>query len=370
MSRTVPAAEAEKAVEPGEERRRSPRRRGSASLQIGLGVAAVIVALAIVYLIRDVLGSFVLGATLAFLINPMVDWLQRRSVPRAAAIIIIFAGLIVGLVAVGSIFVPLLTTEISQLQIQAPTIAGQAQAQIVLLQGRPITILGYSVDLTDYAKSTNQRAAEFLLGQFGNALSIGLAAINAVLQLLLLLIVAFLVSLDAHGISAFARRLVPGDYREDFDAIWPRIKTMLRGYLRGQLLLGTIIGVGVGVAFWLEGVNFAFALGLLAGITALVPFVGPFIGAVPAVLVGLSTSPLKAILVGSTYFLVANFVLQFLYPKIMGSAVNLPALAIIIAFLTGFSLAGILGMFIAIPVAAALAILFEHIYPRIYGAGV
>ena len=144
---------------------------------------------------------------------------------------------------------------------------------------------------------------------------------------------------------------------------------MLRGYLRGQLLLGAIIGVGVGVALWLEGVNFAFALGVLAGITALVPFVGPFIGAVPAVLVGLSESPLKAVLVGTTYFLVANFVLQFLFPKIMGSAVNLPALAIIIAFLAGFSLAGILGMFVAIPVAATMAILFEHIYPKVHGTG-
>ncbi len=359
----------QRAVESGEDPGPPVRPKSSRSLQIALGIAGVLIAIAVLYLIRDVLGSFVLGALLAFLINPMVDWLQRRSVPRAAAIILIFVALIVGLVGVGSIFVPLLTTEVGQLQLQAPTILDQAQAQIVALQGRPITIFGYSVDLTGYAKSTNQRVAEFLLGQFGNALGIGLAAINAVLQLLLLLIVAFLVSLDAHGISGFARRLVPGDYREDFDEIWRRIKSMLRGYLRGQLLLGAIIGVGVGVALWLEGVNFAFALGVLAGITALVPFVGPFIGAVPAVLVGLSESPLKAVLVGTTYFLVANFVLQFLFPKIMGSAVNLPALAIIIAFLAGFSLAGILGMFVAIPVAATMAILFEHIYPKVHGTG-
>lgn len=366
MSRTVPAHTAEDAFENGGVPGHSPRRKGNRSVQIGLGIASVAIAAAVIYLIRDVLGAFVLGALLAFLINPMVDWLERRSVPRAAAIVLIFIVLVAGLVGVGAIFVPLLTTEISQLQVQAPTIAGQAQAQIVALQGRPITVFGYSVDLTGYAKSTNQRAAEFLLGQFGNALGIGLAAINAVLQLLLLLVVGFLVSFDAHGLTGFARRLVPGDYREDFDAIWPQVKSMLRGYLRGQLLIGAIIGVGVGVALWLEGVNFAFALGVLAGITALVPFVGPFIGAVPAVLVGLSASPLKAVLVGATYFLVANFVLQFLYPKIMGRAVNLPALAIIIAFLAGFSLAGILGMFVAIPVAATMAIVFQHIYPRVY----
>lgn len=337
------------------------------TFQIGLGLAAALLGVLVVYLIRDVLGSFVLGTLLAFLINPMVDRLEQWSVPRAVAIAVIFLGLIAGLVGVGSIFVPLLTTEVGQLQSQAPTIIDQAQRQLVTLQGHPISILGYRIDLTGYARSSNQRIAEFLLGQFGNALSIGIAAVNALLQLLLLLVVAFLVSLDAHRISALMRRLVPGDYREDFDVIWPRIKSMLRGYLRGQLLLGAIIGLGVGVALWVEGVNFAFALGVLAGITALVPFVGPFIGAVPAVLVGLSASPLKAVLVGATYFLVGNFVLQFLYPKIMGSAVNLPALAVIIAFLAGFSVGGILGMFIAIPVGATVAILFDHIYPRVYG---
>ena len=373
MSKTLPTTKAtasapDRSSAHDQVAERPGRHSGSRALQIGLGVASAVLAAVVVYLVRDVLGAFVLGTLLAFLINPMVDWMQLRGVPRAGAIVIIFALLIVGLAGIGSIFVPLLTTEISQLQSQAPTIIDQAQARIVTLQGRPITILGYSVDLTGYARTSNQRAAEFLLGQFGNALSIGIAAINALLQVLLLLVVAFLVSLDAHRISGFARRLVPGDYREDFDQIWPQIKSMLRGYLRGQLLLGAIIGTGVGVALWIEGVDFAFALGVLAGITALVPFVGPFIGAVPALLVGLSASPLKALLVGATYFLVANFVLQFLYPKIMGNAVNLPALAVIIAFLAGFSLAGILGMFIAIPVAAFLAILFDHVYPRVYGS--
>ena len=248
MSRTVPARKAEEIAEPGEQAPRPLAGRGSRSLQIGLAIAAVLLAMTVIYLIRDVLASFVLGTLLAFLINPMVDWLQRRAIPRAMAIAIVFVGLIVGLVGLGSIFVPLLTTEIGQLQVQAPTIVDQAQRRIVALQGHPITVLGHSLDLTIYANSSNQRAAEFLLGQFGNALSFGLAAINALLQLLLLMIVAFLVSLDAHGISGFVRGLVPADYREDFDEIWPRIKSMLRGYLRGQLLLGAIIGVGVGVA--------------------------------------------------------------------------------------------------------------------------
>jgi predicted PurR-regulated permease PerM len=334
---------------------------------VAIGIAAVIIAAGVIYLIRDTLGAFVLGALLAFLINPLVDRLSA-FLPRALAIVVIFVALLGILAGVGTVFVPLLTTEIGQLQQQSPHILAQAQQQFEFVQGQPIRILGFQVDLTRQATNLDQKAGEFLLGQFGNALTLGLVALNLLLQILLTLIVAFLVSFDAHRISNFARRLVPSDYREDFDEIWPRVKAMLYGYIRGQLTVGLIIGVGVGIALFLEGMPFPFALGVLAGISALVPFIGPWIGAIPIELVALSYGPSQAILVGVTYLIITNLVLQFLFPRIMGGAVRLPALAVIVAFIAGFSLAGILGMFIAIPVAATIAILFDHIYVRVYGS--
>ena len=355
-------------TEPRTERRAglTPRQRRRRTLQIGLGLAALVLSIAVVYLIRETLSAFVLGALLAFLINPLVDRLAR-FLPRALAIVVIFVALVVGLVGVATVFVPLLTTEIGQLQQQTPSIVSGAQRQLELLQGRPIHLFGFRLDLTRQGANIDQRAGEFLLGQFGNALTIGLVALNIVVQVLLLLIVAFLVSLDAHRISGFLRELVPGDYREDFDAIWPKVKAMLFSYLRGQLTVAIIIGAAVAIALAAEGMPFAFALGVLAGIMSLVPFIGPWIGAVPIELVALSSGPVKAIVVGVTYLVITNIVLQFLFPRILGAAVKLPALLIIVAFLAGFSLAGILGMFIAIPVAATIAILFDHVYLRVYG---
>jgi predicted PurR-regulated permease PerM len=94
---------------------------------------------------------------------------------------------------------------------------------------------------------------------------------------------------------------------------------------------------------------------------------GPFIGAVPAILVGLAAGPDKALLIALLYFLISNVILNFVYPKVMGDAVRLPPILIIVALIAGFSWAGILGMFVAVPLAAALRILFDHIYPRLYG---
>ena len=105
---------------------------------------------------------------------------------------------------------------------------------------------------------------------------------------------------------------------------------------------------------------------MIAGVTALIPYLGPFIGAVPAILVGLSQTPGKALLVALLYLLISNVILNFVYPKVMGDAVRLPPILVIVALIAGFSWGGILGMFVAVPIAATLRILFDHIYPRLY----
>jgi len=111
---------------------------------------------------------------------------------------------------------------------------------------------------------------------------------------------------------------------------------------------------------------FALALGLLAGITSLVPYLGPFLGAIPAVLIGFADSPEKGLLVAAAYLLISNVILNFVFPKVMGDAVKLPPILVIVAFLAGFSLAGILGMFVAIPVAATIRIIYDHVHPRLF----
>jgi predicted PurR-regulated permease PerM len=162
------------------------------------------------------------------------------------------------------------------------------------------------------------------------------------------------------------RRFVPNDYRSDFDQIWRQVRKMLYAYLRGQLIIAALIGIFCGIACALFRLPDPVALGLIAGVTALIPYLGPFIGAVPAVLVGLSQSPAQALLILIAYVVISNFFLNFIFPKVMGDAVRLPPILVIVALIAGFSWGGILGMFVAVPIAATLRILFDHIYPRLY----
>lgn len=342
-----------------------PRRRRR-YLQIAFGVASLIVALLVLYLLRDFLGAFVLGAAIAFLIQPAVTRLVAAGVPRMLAILIVFLVIVIIVAGLILLIVPFVISEVNQLQAQAPSLAAAAQDRINSLQGSPIQIFGITIDLKGTTQTINSHLKDYLLGQFGNALTIGLTALTLLLQLVLTFVVAVLLSVDAPAVRKDLRRLVPNDYRSDFDQIWRKVRKMLYAYFRGQLVIAALIGLFSGIACAALGLADPIALGLIAGLTALIPYLGPFIGAVPAILVGLAAGPIKALLIAILYFLISNVILNIVYPKIMGDAVRLPPVLVIVALIAGFSWAGILGMFVAVPIAATLRILFDHIYPRLY----
>ena len=340
-----------------------PKRRRR-YLQIAFGIAALIVAIIVLYLLRDFLGAFVLGSAIAFLIQPAVMRLHAAGVPRVLAIVLVFLAIIVVLAGLVLLIVPLGVAEVNQLQAQAPAFAATAQDRLNSLQ--PTRIFGVDVDLKGVTQTVNSHLREYLLGQFGNAVTLGLTALTTVLQLLLMFIVAFLLALEAPAVRRDLRRFVPPDYRTDFDQIWRKVRTMLYAYVRGQLVVAGLIGVTSGIVCAIFGLPDAVALGLIAGITALIPYLGPFIGAVPAILVALSQGPGQAFGIAIAYVAIPNFYLNFVYPKVMGDAVRLPPILVIVALIAGFSWGGILGMFVAVPIAATLRILFDHIYPRLY----
>ena len=340
-----------------------PKRRRR-YLQIAFGIAALVVAITILFLLRDFLGAFVLGSAIAFLIQPAIIRLHAAGVPRVLAIVIVFIGIIVAFAGLILLIVPLGVSEVEQLQVQAPSLAAAAQDRLNGLQ--PIRVFGIDIDLKGVTETVSSHLREYLLGQFGNAVTLGLTALTTALQLLLMFIVAFLLALEAPAVRRDLRRLVPNDYRTDFDQIWRQVRKMLYAYVRGQLIIAGLIGICSGVACAAFGLPDPIALGLIAGVTALIPYFGPFLGAIPAILVGLSVSPETALVIALVYLLISNVILNVVYPKIVGDAVKLPPILVIVALIAGFSWGGILGMFVAVPIAATLRILFDHIYPRLY----
>jgi predicted PurR-regulated permease PerM len=171
--------------------------------QIVFGLLAVAALVLVLFLVRDVIGPFVLGGLLAFVIEPLVGRLTRSGLPRALAILAILLAILLLLAGLFALAVPLFLEEIPLLQAQAAGLAAAAQSQLSRLEGAPPVVFGYRLELSGTVQLLAARGEEFLLGQFGNALSLAITALGTFFQIGLTLLIAFLVSLDAHGIGAF-----------------------------------------------------------------------------------------------------------------------------------------------------------------------
>jgi predicted PurR-regulated permease PerM len=330
-----------------------------------LGVLAVLTLLLVVA-IRGILGPFILAVVLALVLDPAVNAAERRRIPRALSVLVLY-GLIVAMMTSAVLYlIPLVREEFSALVTQGPAIANYLQDLVE--KHHVVSVLGIPIDLRQaYADSVRNLPA-LLAGQLQSVVQNVFMLVNWLFQALLVLLIAFFLVKDAHAIRRFFAELVPRGYRADAERVAADISSMLAAYMRGQLAICALVGLVTGIAMWVAGIPYSLALGIVAGVTAFIPFIGPFLGALPAVAIAafVSQSTGKVILVLAIYFVVSNVIYNFVSPKVFGDAVNLSPMLIIIAFVVGGYLGGILGLFVAVPVAATLRILFLYAYQRVY----
>lgn len=330
-----------------------------------LGVLATLV-LTIAVAIRGLIGPFILAAALALILNPLVNAAERRRIPRAASVIAVYALGILGLSAGVYFLLPAARAEFTALLRQGPAIA--AALQDLAERRHVVSILGIPIDLQQAYATVMANLPGVLAGHLQNVLQNVFVLVNWLFQAVLVLLIAFFLVKDAHAIHRFFKGLIPFGFRADAHAIATDVYRMLAAYVRGQLLICALVGLTTAAAMWIIGVPYALALGIVAGVTAFIPFIGPFLGVLPAVAVAafVSQSVGKVLLVIVLNVVISNVIYNFISPKVFGDAVHLSPMLIIVAFVIGGYLGGIVGLFIAVPVAAILRILFLYAYERVY----
>ena len=342
-------------------------------------MAFLLVSLAVVallaFLLRDIWGPLVVALFLATLFVPVVDLLHRFHVSRGLAVLLIY--LVLGALVWGLelLLAPAIVAQALQLSRTLPDVSGQlANLYVGLEHHGTVRLLGYRINVEQSLASLHVSVANILMGgQVGNVVNLGLGLFGMLFQIFLALLLCFFFTKDSQRIAALARGLVPVAYRGQFDRIWSDMGVMLLHYLRGQLIICVIIGLAAGLTLWLLRVPYPLALGVVAAITAIVPYLGPFLGAVPAIISAALMHPfslVRVLLVAVAYTLISNIILNFVYPKVVGDAVRVSPLLVVLAFLSGYSLAGLVGMFIAVPAVAAIKIIYDHLHPVVYALDV
>jgi predicted PurR-regulated permease PerM len=333
---------------------------------IALAVAA---ALWLLYVLEGVILLVVLAIFFAYLIAPLVEFVHRpfqmggqeRVVPRPIAIGIVYV-VIFGAIGISlSFLLPRLGTQISEFARQAPDYftSARARAQSLNRFYENYQIPGAVREkITTNITNLIETAGAYTTGGIGNIL---LESLHYIPWLVLIPILAFFLLKDADSFRRSALQMLPsGRWRWRGDEFFQDVNSTLAAYIRAQLIACLLIGTICAIGFWAIGLPYALLLGIIAAFFEFIPLVGPLTVAIIAVLIASFYSVNQAIIV-FLFLGILRIIHDYVtYPRIIGQGIHLHPLAVILAILAGAELAGIAGIFLAIPVVAIISVSYRH----------
>jgi predicted PurR-regulated permease PerM len=317
-------------------------------------VILILIAFYLLYLIIDVLALLFVSLILAAALDPWVDWLHKFKIPRGVSIFFIYL-ITFGILSLAVILlIPALLTELNEISQKFPAIFETATSFFN-------TVQSYSED-AGFAKEIQESIDDIqsaLVTATGGVLSTVIGIFGGVLSFLTFLVITFYITIEEEAMKRFVFTSVPQKYQVYTMQMINAIQRKIGMWLRGQLILMVVIGVMTYIGLKLIGVQYALILALTAGIAEFVPFLGPIISAIPAIFIGLTESPIQALLVVALYIIIQQLENNIIVPKIMEKSVGLNPLVIIIVLFIGWSLAGIVGAIFAIPVTTAITLVLQ-----------
>ena len=308
----------------------------------------------------SVVQVFLAAVLLAYILDPPVKYLEKQSCPRLMAISLIYALLLILLVFLGVWAIPVLNSQVSQLGEVLPgyidkirDIAAQIAGYYQHLQ-LPVEIEDVFANWFSDAKI----AAGDFLKRFLNGI---IPALSSSFVWFLVPIISFYLLKDKEILQKYAWKLLPIRHKSEEKAFFEELHEVAMNFLRGSLLVGSIVGVLTAIGLWIVGVDFALIFGLIAGVCNIIPYFGPIIGAVPAVGFAFFQAPSKALLAILVMLIVQQSESHFITPKIMGDKLGLHPVVIMFALLAGGKIIGFWGLILAVPLAGILKIIFKYI---------
>jgi len=305
----------------------------------------------------NVLVTVFLAITLAETIRPLVESLQRRGVRRPVAIFLIYLLILSVLVGSLALILPPLTQQVVAFARESPR---QVQDLRNMVPGLNQTLLDLGLlGQVQTAMSDLAGQAPVILRGIGSAAVQGVVGIFTVLSGFIL--AAFWIGLTETVDRNVVSRL-PLDRRLLVRRLAHDLSETLGGWLRGQLILMVFVGVLSFVGLAILQVRYPVALAVFAGVTEVLPIIGPWIGGIPAVIIASLVNPVLGVVVAVLYIAIQQIENNFLVPKVMQRAVGLHPFLVLVALLVGGSLLGVAGVIISIPLAAALQVTVKRLW--------
>ena len=322
-------------------------------------IVAVVVALLFVWLIRDILLVVFIAIILASLLEPVVDKLETKRIHRGVAVILLYVFLLVLLILVFRLLIPPIIEQVGLLANNFPGFWQKVTQNFESVREYSFE-QGYLDEIQQGLKSLQSS----LTNAAGSVYGFVVAIFRNVINLVLILVINFYLVVQRDSLGKSLKLIAPKRYHGYLDDIALRIKAKIGAWARGQLILGLIIGsmAFLGLIFILP--RYALVLALVAGLTELIPYLGPTLGAIPAVFLGFTVSFGHGLAVLILYIIIQQLENYLIVPQVMRKQVGLNPVVIIVAMLIGVRLAGLIGIILAVPVATAINIVIRDFWAK------
>jgi len=324
------------------------------STQIILKVIFALLILAFLWATRGIILLLLLAIILASAMEPLVSYLHSKKIPRVVSVVSVYI-LVLGLAAlIIYLIIPPVVGQFKVLQDNLPAYSSSLQAHYSWIFG------GGSVnDFSQKIVSGLGNGQSFISNTFG--------AFNGVLDFIAVLVIAFYLVAEQHGMQSFVSSIIPAGSRPFTMHLIEEIQKKMGMWLLGQIIVSLGIFIFTYIGLLILHVQFALVLALIAGFLEIVPYIGPFLSAVPAIFIAFVQNPTHptslVIWVIILYLLVHEVEGYVLVPKIMEKTVGTSPLVVMVALLVGYQLAGVLGLLISVPIAAALTVAVNEFWP-------
>lgn len=329
----------------------------------------VILFLAIVYIFRNVLlaalSPILWAVIFAYLLNPIVHKLMEFKISRLWSVVIIYISIFSIIVLFSFTITPRITKEAKSFIEILPVYTNKAfifinrlyDRYILSMNNLPPEFIGVEVALKEYL----QNFQVYIIDLFRQITTKTLNIFSNIVSIVLIPIYTFYFLKDTQFFRRKVLKSIPKGIRDQVINISRDIDNLLSRFIRGQLIIAMIVGVLSIIALVVLKVQFAFLIGTIAGVTNIIPYFGPIIGAIPAIIVALLDEPMKAIWVIIAFFIIQQTESAILSPKIVGESVGLHPVFVILVLLIGGELFGVIGLIFAIPIAASIKIILNHL---------
>lgn len=309
-------------------------------------------------LLQEVLVPFLIGLVIAYVLHPIVHALERRRVPRLIAVLLIYLSFVL-IVTVGLInAIPIFSRQLVELSDDLPRLTRWYHTWMSEWEAHKYFLPDSVSSGVDRVIIQSQDHLSHRIAQLVNNAR---NTLGKMLAYAVVPFIAFYLLKDMKEINKAGLAIIPPAYRKKTLAVMRDVNDSLGKYIHGQMTVALIVGVLAYIGYWLIGMPYPFVLASFVCLTNIIPYLGPIIGATPAIIVALTISTKMVLLVLAVNIVIQTMEGNILSPNIVGRSLHLHPLLIIFALLTGEALGGIVGLIVAVPVLAVCKVVISRI---------